>query len=76
MTLELDAYRIQVPYIKRWLDNRPNYVFKDEVGAIALATNTPIIVVSHFIGELYGFTDEILNKIESDKKFYRITKVK
>jgi hypothetical protein len=75
MTLDLDKYRIQLPYIKAWIETRPDYIFKNEVGAIALATSVPIIVVSHFIGELFGYTDEVLAKIQSDMAFYRITEV-
>jgi hypothetical protein len=75
MTLNPEDYSIQKPYIKIWLDNKPNFNYLAEVGPIALATNTHIIIVSYFIGELYGFTDEIRDKIKRDMNFYNIKKV-
>lgn len=75
MTLNLDDYRVQVPYIKMFLDNKTDWVFEKTVGTLALATSTHIVAISCFIGELYGFTPNIVAKIKSDAKFYKINKI-
>lgn len=74
MTLNPDNYRIQVPAIKVWIESKQKFDFAKEVGLIAVATGTPIIVVSYFIGEIMGFNEMIHNKIKSDMKFYNIDK--
>lgn len=75
MILKLNDYIIQKPYIKLWLDGKPDWKYEDEVGPLALATGCPIILVSHYIGQLYGYTEEINNKIKRDMLFYNVETV-
>lgn len=75
MTINLDDYRVQVKNIKLFLDGKPGWKYKDEIGPLAIYCSTHIVAVSHYIGELYGFTDEIRAKIVNDCAFYHITEV-
>lgn len=75
MTLDLNDFRIQVPYIKSWLDNKPGWKLHEEIGSLALATGVPIVAVGHYIGELYGFTPELNTKIKRDMEFYQVTTI-
>ena len=73
--IDLDHYRIQVEVIRKFLDYKNIWDYKEEVSMLALYCGTPIIAISYFIAELYGMTDEIRAKIESDCQFYRISEV-
>jgi hypothetical protein len=74
--IDLNSYRAtNFEYIKTWLANKPDSPIKELVSEIALATGVPVIAVSHFIGEIKGFTPELLASIERLKKFYGITEV-
>lgn len=76
MVLNLNDYRIQVKEIKTFLDAKTEgWNYKEVVGVLAIYCNTHIVAVSHYIGEIYGFTDEIKAKIKSDSDFYQITEV-
>lgn len=62
--------------IKRFLDGKPGgWTYLEEVGVLAIYCTTHIVAISHYIGEMYGFTPEILAKIERDCAFYKITEV-
>ena len=43
---------------------------QNAAGVIAVATGCPIVAVLCFIGELYGFSDEINKAIDRIVKFY------
>lgn len=75
MILKLSHYSIQKEFIKNWLDSRPDWIYENEVGPIAVASHTHIVAVSHFIGQLYGYTDNIKNKIIRDMKFHNVDEV-
>lgn len=74
-TLNANEYLIQKKVIKAWIDARPDFKYKEEVGLIALSTHLHIVLVSYFIGYLYGFSDEIKDKMKRDMKFYTIDRV-
>ena len=46
------------------------------IGMLAVSTDVPIIIVCCYIGELYGFTDDLNQKIEDLKKFYDVTEIR
>ena len=76
MKLNPNDYSVHKPYIKMWIDNKgAEFDYLHELAYIAIGTGVPVIVVSYIIGELYGFTDEIKSKIESDMVFYRVTEL-
>lgn len=41
----------------------------------AVGTGIPIIVVCHFVGEFYGYTDEVKKKIKNISDFYGYGKI-
>ncbi len=74
--MDLSHYSIQKPRIALWIDARPDCDLLDEAGKIACAYHVHIVVVLCFIGELRGFTSEILSKIERDMSYYHISEIK
>lgn len=68
--IELNKYRHHLPVIKYWCDSRKKRPI-DGISEIAIATNIPIIAICYFIGELYGFDDELNTKIKRLKEFYK-----
>lgn len=75
MTIDLNKYRVNIPVIKAWIKQKHGQNPIDFASELAVATNVPIIVVFHYIGEIIGFSDELNDKIEKLKKFYGITKI-
>jgi len=76
MVLDLNDYRVQVKEIKRFLDGKVNgWEYSKVVGPLAIYCSTHIVAISHYIGEIYGFTDEIKEKIKRDCHFYHIDEV-
>lgn len=75
MTIDLDDYRVQVEEIRKFLSTKNDWIYKEQVGMLAIYCSTPIIAVSYYIAELYGMTDEIRDKIDRDSEFYKVTKV-
>lgn len=73
--LDPSQYLIQRPRIKDWFDNRKDSKFLEEVGPLALFTSLHIVLVSYFTGEIYGFTQEILDKMKRDMEFYQVDEV-
>lgn len=74
--IDLNKYRnSNFEYIRVCLDNKPTAPLKELVSEIAIGTGVPVIAVSHFIGEIRGFTPELLASIERLKKFYGVTEV-
>jgi hypothetical protein len=81
MTLDLNTYRHSVkPVVKIFCDRNKrdaaNAVPVHELlGRIAVATSCPIIAVGYYVGELYGFSDELNEKLRKLEEFYRIDSV-
>lgn len=45
----------------------------DFIGVIAISTGVPIIIVGHYLAELYGYTPELIDIINKLKKFYTVS---
>lgn len=72
MKLDAEKYRINIPLIKLLLERKEPHEIVPYIGAIAVATDVPILVVCHYIGEIYGFSGELLALIERLKDFYQV----
>lgn len=48
----------------------------EHLSSVAVATGVPIIVVSQYFGELYGFCPELTSYMSRLKHFYKITELK
>lgn len=76
MVLDADKYRLSKPaiiglmYDKKTDEERTKFI-----GAAALATNVPIIIVCVYVGETYGFNNSLTNFMSELLLFYRVTEV-
>lgn len=71
--LRKSDYHLQREPIKTWLKNNEG---KDPlllIPEIAVASHCHILIVSHFVGDVVGFTPELLAKIEVLEKFYKVS---
>ena len=75
MTLNSNDYRINIKTIQHQLDDKTTKERYDSIGPIAVSTGVPIIIVATYVGELYGFTDKLIDFIERLKLFYNVTEV-
>lgn len=75
MTLNAEAYRINLPAIVSWRLQRPDEPLVEAIGAMAVAYSVPIIVVAHYIGELEGYSDWLNSFIERLELFYGVDTV-
>lgn len=73
--IDANKYRINVKAIKLMLDKKKPEERFSHIGKVALASGVPIIIVCYYVGELYGFTDELNQKIDRLKKFYTVDNV-
>ena len=75
MKVELGKYRVNTKYIQDWVRNKDISDIEDTANNISMSIFMPIIPVYWYLGEIIGFTPEILKKIEKLKEFYHITEV-
>lgn len=75
MTLDCDKYRVNVEPIRSLVGDKVDPERTDFVGALSLSTGVPIIIVAHYLAELYGMSDVLTSKIETLTKFYGIKRV-
>lgn len=75
MILDANAYRINIPAIKAWREQRPDEPMLKAISAIAVAYGIPIIVVCHYLGALEGYSEELTCSIERLMAFYSVDKV-
>lgn len=75
MTLDCDQYRINVVSIKALMDPKSDKERTEFISSLAIITGVPIIIVCHYVGELYGFTDALEARIGRLKHFYKVTEV-
>ena len=68
-------YLIQKPVVERMLNNNPDKDPYSLSGVIAVATGCHILVICEFIGELKGFSPQLVDKMERLRKFYNVEKV-
>jgi translation elongation factor EF-1beta len=76
MILDADSYRVNVKAIELMLKEKTTDKERiAHIGSISVATGVPIIVVCCYVGELFGFSDELKSMIERLKLFYNVTEV-
>lgn len=73
--LDADKYRLNINDIISFTKDKTHKEIMESVGLLAVATSVPIIIVLTYIGELYGFTPDVLAYIERLKEFYKIDEV-
>lgn len=76
MTLDADHYRINVQPIADLTREKTEAERIQMLGVLAISTGVPIIICCVYLGELYGFSEELVKTMERFKTFYHITEVK
>jgi len=77
MIVNADDYRVNIQSISKMFEAKPSYKEKVEhIGPIAVATMVPILVVCQYMGEIYGFTPELEDKMDKLKYFYKVTELR
>ena len=75
MTLDCDNYRINVPVIAELTHDKTEAQRIEMLGKLAVITGVPIIVVTCYVGELYGFTPKLQASLDRFKSFYTVEHV-
>lgn len=75
MVLDCDSYRVNVAQIQTLTAEKSDKERLEMIGSLAVITGVPIIIVTCYLGELYGFSPEIDAKIKRLMSFYTITEV-
>ncbi len=75
MILDANKYRINIKPISHQLDDKTQQERYDSIGPISVSTGVPIIIVATYVGELYGFTDQLRAFIERLKAFHAVDEV-
>ena len=71
MKIDVELYRINKPgFIQFYLDKKDHHDIGYITSMMACVTHVPCYVVYYYIGEEFGFSEEILNGMESLKRFY------
>lgn len=75
MTIDLDRYRASCGIIKTFLDRKPPDQRFNYIGEASIITGCHIIAVCHYYGELYGYTQELVEMTGRLMLFYKVDKV-
>ncbi len=77
MIVDLSHYRVNMPAVQRFCDLRLGDLGVERcMTELAITTSCPCIVIAFYIGELYGFTDEVNRIIKRLTEFYGYTEIK
>lgn len=77
MIVNANDYRVNLKAIELMFESKKtDQERREHIGSVAVATGVPIIVVSQYLGEIYGFTPELEAFMERLKFFYKITEFK
>ncbi len=73
-TIDCNTYRERFNDIKYLTELKKGNVndMMTDIGLYAHSTGVPVIVIAHFIGEIYGLTPQIESYIARTMGFYRI----
>ena len=74
-SISREKYISQLPAVHRFLTLYPTTNPLELASVIAVATGCPIIIVCQYIGELSGFTPELVSKMERLCLFYNVAEV-
>jgi len=75
MVLDANSYRVNTATIRLLTEDKSPKERLNYAGNISIVTNVPIIVVVCYLGEMYGFSDELNEKLASLMSFYTVTEV-
>lgn len=75
MIYDCDDYRINLEYIKMLTYDKTHEDRLQLISSLAVATGVPIVVVCHFMEELWGSSEALTKKVDRLKAFYDVTSV-
>lgn len=75
MTLDADNYRINIPVIAHLTKELSESNRLEFISNLSIITGVPIIVVCSYIGEIYGRSQELINRQKKLMDFYHVTEV-
>ncbi len=75
LTLDASKYRINVPLICHHLKDKTDKERVDMVGALAIITGVPIVIVAVYLIEMYGDMPGLVDKLHRLMKFYHVDKI-
>lgn len=76
MIIRLGHYRTNFSYIKTLYEQQKPDKLEAWISLLAVTTGVPVIVVTWYMGEIIGFTDEVNAIIEHLKKDYAYKEIK
>jgi len=75
MRININDYRVNKDYLERVLRLNPDKNPIKLCAEISMETGVPIIAILHYLGELQGYTDKLINHINEIREFYQYTNV-
>lgn len=75
MVLDANTYRVNLPTIRLLTEDKSIAERIKFSGCIAAVTGVPIAIVLGYIGELYGFTKELEQRIGEILTFYTVSEI-
>jgi hypothetical protein len=78
MIVDIDKYRVNCDWLKSFFERqklKPTYDADKQIILVSVTSQIPIIAVTYFYGEYYGFDDFIINKIKVLTDFYGYTEI-
>jgi hypothetical protein len=70
MQLDVSRYKDSEPTLKRIIANNIDKELDDILQILSISTGIHILGIAYMYGNLYGFTEELNNKIKSFQNFY------
>lgn len=74
-TLDADKYRVNEADVFNFTKGKTHEERMQFLGMLAIATNVHIIIVATYVGEIYGFSQDLVDFINRMKLFYNVDKV-
>jgi len=75
MKFYVDHYRASKPALERMLRIFPSRTSLDNAATTSAMTLAPLMAILHYLGEIQGFSPEVVAKIAEIKKFYLIDEI-
>lgn len=76
MILDADHYRVGVKTIADLTRDKTDKERIDFIKVLSISTGIHLVICCVYVGELYGFSEELIQYMERLKQFYHITEVK
>lgn len=75
MKIKIDDYAFNRPLVKNLLNRKGMDSYKDIASEFAVTSGCPIFVVYYFIGEIIGYNEWIVDRMQKIAKFYNYSSI-